>query len=721
MTDPARTSASAVVGTFDVGSDVGGTFTDLWVRGTDGRQVVAKVPTTPDVVSGLLDGLRRCAEQLQLSTEELCQRVRRFGHGTTIGLNALLTGMTANVALITTSGFRDTIEIGRLKRQVAGLRDTEVGDFANRGRYRPIVRRDHVIEVVERIDCDGMVVVPLDEHALKEVVDAVVDFAVDAVAVCTLWSVVNPVHEDVVAAAVRARCPGLFVCTSHEVARSVGEYARASTTVANALLGPIVGHYLADLTARLQGRGLASPVHIMTGLGGVATAERVRAEPVAALLSGPAACVMAAHEVGRQAGHDRLLSIDVGGTSFDVGMVVDDAALTRREVSIAGFDIHRPSVDVSTIGAGGGSIARVRDGVLTVGPDSAGAVPGPACYGRGGREPTATDADLVLGTLVSERFASSDLVLSITSAAHAIERGICKPLGISLMAAAWGVRKVLDSNMADVLRRVTIERGHDPRQFLLLANGGMGPSHAWALCAELGVPQFLVAPTATVQSAVGAGTLDLRASAEQACYVRVSPGSGLEDEALDRINAALRTALDVALDRVPGAERSSWACRCFVAVRYRGQAHSLDVPFGDGFGSPRPCSPDVLARFEEEYVALYGTGSRIGRAGFEVLSVRTDVVVELGSSDTGVVTAPAGDELISLGNRAVVFDDPEMPIRCSVWSASRPGPGQVVEGPCLVAYPGQTLVVPPGAVGRTDAHGNILVTLGKSVAAGAAA
>lgn len=706
--------------TFDVGSDVGGTFTDLWMQGSAGSRVVAKVPTTADVVSGLLHGLERCADQLAMSPEDLCRQVRRFGHGTTIGLNALLTGSPARTALVTTKGFRDTIEIGRLKRQVAGLSETEVSDFLNRGRFRPIVSRERVVEVDERIDRDGVVVVPLEEREVAHAADAVAALGVDAVAVCTLWSVVNPVHEQMIAAALEARCPGLFVCMSHEVAGTVGEYARASTTVANALLGPVMGRYLAELESKLRAAGLKAPVHIMTGLGGAATAEQVGREPVAALLSGPAACVMAAHEVGRHTGHAQLLSIDVGGTSFDVGMVVDDAALTRRDLTIAGVDIRRPCVDVATIGAGGGSIARVRDGVLTVGPASAGAVPGPACYGRGGTEPTATDADLVLGTLVTAQDAGGDLVMSQQAAIEAIERGICEPLGISLMDAAWGVRKVLDSNMADLLRRVTIERGHDPRQFLLLANGGMGPTHAWALCVDLGIPSFLVASTATVQSAMGAGTGDLRASAERACYVRVPRGNALDPGALDQANAALETALAAALSKIPGARAASWACRNFVAVRYRGQSHALDVALTGGFGPPRSCGPDVLERFEEEYEALFGAGSQFSRGGFEVLSVRADVLVRLGDGGASRPAAP-GDELRYVGTRSVVFDDPSTPNECAVWSTVCPAPGQVVEGPCLVAYPGQTLVVPPGAVGRSDEAGNVVVTLAAAAAAEVAA
>ena len=694
----------------DVGTDVGGTFTDLWVRASDDRQAVVKVPTTPDIVSGLFEGLGGCAGALGLSLEELLGRVRRFGHGTTVGLNALLTGAGASVALVTTSGFRVTIEIGRLKRQVTGLTEMEITDVTNRGRRPPIVGRERVLEVVERVDRDGVVVVPLEERAMEQVVDALAGLDVDAVAVCTLWSVANPVHERMLAEAIAERRPGLFVCMSHEVARTVGEYARASTTVANALLGPVMGRYMEALEGRLRGAGLGAPLHVMTSLGGMAGSELVTREPVAALLSGPAACVMASHQVGRRAGRRQLLSIDVGGTSFDVGMVVDDAALTRRELSIGGVDIHRPSVDVATIGAGGGSVARVRDGVLVVGPESAGAVPGPACYGRGGQQPTVTDADLVLGTLVTGQLASGGLALSRELAAQAIEREVAGPLGMSLMDAAWGIRKVLDSNMAGVLRRVTIERGHDPRQFLLLANGGMGPTHAWALCADLGIPQFLVAPTATVQSAVGAGTLDLRASAERTCYARSGPGAPLDDHAQARLDAELSAALEAALAKLPAARTAAWSCRCFVAVRYRGQAHALDVAIGSGFGPPRPCDRELLARFEDEYEVLFGAGSQFKRAGFEVLSVRADVLVRLkGGVPSGALTAHR--HLEEVGERTVVFDDPSRPLECPVWSATVPPPGRVLEGPCLVAYPGQTLVVPPGAVGAADDDGNVLVTL----------
>jgi N-methylhydantoinase A len=700
---------------FDVGSDVGGTFTDLWVRGSGGSRAMVKVPTTPDVVSGVLEGLRRCAEQLALSIEEFCRRVRRFGHGTTIGLNVLLTRPPSRVVLVTTSGFRDTIEIGRLKRQVAGLSELEVSDYTNRGRHGPIVGRDRVVEVAERIDRDGSVVVPLEERTVKEAVDEVVDLGADAVAICTLWSVANPVHERMLAAAFAQRRPELFVCMSHVVAPTVGEYARASTTAANALLGPVMGRYLSDLGTRLGDAGLGGPVRVMTGLGGAADAALVCREPVVAVLSGPAACVMAAHAVGRAAGRDRLLSVDVGGTSFDAGMVVDDAALTRRETTIAGIDIHRPSVDVATIGAGGGSIARVRDGVLTVGPDSAAAFPGPACYGRGGELPTVTDADLVLGTLVTEHFGSGDLVLSPAAGAASIERHICEPLGMPLLRAAWGIRRVLDARMADLLRRVTIERGHDPRQFLLVANGGMGPSHAWALCAELGIPEFLVAPSATVQSAVGAAVLDPLASGERTCYVRVPPGAGLDGGALDRINGALSASRGDALDKITASREGRWSCRSFVAVRYRGQAHALDVAVGKGFGPPAPCDARVLTRFEEQYESHFGAGSQFSRAGFEVLSVRTDVQLHLDvppAAGGGDATAGApASALRPSGTRQVVFDDPDRPSECPVWWATVPAAGQSVDGPCLVAYPGQTLVVPPGAVGRTDGHGNVLVTL----------
>ena len=696
------------------GTDVGGTFTDLWAVTDDGRQIVVKAPSTSDIVTGILDAIGLAATQLGITPEEFCASVERFGHGTTAGLNALLTGGAAKTAVITTAGFRDTLEIGRLKRQVAGLTDLQLGDYTRRGRWAPVVPRHLVFEVEERIDRNGDVVTPLDDSSVAQVLEQLAASGAEAVAVCMLWSVLNPLHELRIAELVTQQVPGVFVSLSHEVAPGIGEYARMSTTAANAALGPVMGRYLATLEQELRRRGLRVPVQVMTGAGGVVPAAELAREPVAAMMSGPAAGVMACRQLGESLGYGRVLSIDVGGTSFDAGVVIDGSPMLRHQLTIAGADIHRPAIDIATIGAGGGSIARVEHGALLVGPQSAGAVPGPVCYGRGGKQVTATDADLVLGVLAEDGFAGGTMRLSRADAETAIAEQIAGPLGLPVLEAAWGVRQVLDSKMADLLRSVTIERGHDPREFVMFANGGQGPSHAWALCRELGIGTFVVTATATAQSALGTGTSDLRQSAERPCFIRIPPGTHITGDGLARLTRALAAAEDAARSRLQEdlpagagltAERT-------LSFRYRGQAHHLDVPSPGGTVSAGGFE-DMVRRFEAQYESLFGAGSAFREAGLEVLSARVIVTMPLPAT---VPPKPAGDLAVA-GSRPVVFDDPSAPVECPIWCTELPAAGHRIDGPALVVYPGQTLVVPPDATATTDEAGNFVVRIGAGHAA----
>jgi N-methylhydantoinase A len=693
---------------FHVGTDVGGTFTDLWAIAADGRQAVVKAPTTPDIVTGIRDAIALAAASFGLDVSAFCAAIDRFGHGTTAGLNALITGQAARAVVITTEGFADTMEIGRLKRQVAGLTGLEAGDYTNRDRWPAVVPRTRVLEVTERVDRTGEVVIPLAAEQIVKVLNGIEAARAEAVAICTLWSVVNPVHEMALVQAVRDRFPALFVSVSHEVAPGIGEYARMSTTAANAALGPVMGAYLAGLDDALSALGVRVPVQVMTGAGGVVPASEAAREPVAALMSGPVAGVVACQQIGRRAGAgDRLLTIDVGGTSFDVGVIVDGVPLMRDQATVGGADIHRPAIDVGTIGAGGGSIARVTGGgALLVGPDSAGATPGPVCYGRGGTLVTATDADLVLGVLDEAGFAGGAMRLSGTAAWVAIDQQTARPLGLSVPEAAWGIRRILDARMADLLRSVTIERGHDPREFTMFAGGGQGPSHAWALCRDLGITTFVVTPTATAQSAYGIGTSDLRVSAQRPCHLRIPPGHALTAQELAQLGQHVTQVLEAAAGRLPSGAADLHVERS-LSVRYRGQAHHLDVPLPPGEVSEATVTK-LLERFEEQYEALFGAGSAFREAGFELVSARVMVTTRLAAN-----TQPRpADPLAAASPRTVVFDDPGHPVSCPVWTTNFPAPGQEVTGPCLVTYPGQTLVVPPGARARTDERGNFIVTLG---------
>lgn len=686
----------------EVGTDVGGTFTDLWAAVDSGRQVVVKAPSTRDIVTGILDAMDLAADALDLRPEDFAAAVVRFGHGTTAGLNALLTGELPRTAIVTTAGFGDTMEIGRLQRQLAGLSDLEIGDYLNRGRWPILVPRPLVFEADERIASDGSVVRPLTPDGVQDVVGRIRASGAESVAVTTLWSIVNPAHERLLADGIRDALPDVLVSESHRIAPGTGEYARMSTTTVNAALAPVMTGYLARLDTALRRRGVRVPVLVMTGEGGVVGADVVSVEPVSALMSGPAAGVIACDRVARDLGFRNVLSIDIGGTSFDVGTVVDGAPLLSTQTSIAGAEILRPTIDVATIGAGGGSIAAVSNGGLTVGPRSAGASPGPACYGRGGEVPTATDADLVLGVLDEDDFAGGTMRLDRDAAVRAITRHVAQPLGIGVVEAAMGIRDVLDSRMSDLLRSVTIERGHDPGEFVVFAGGGQGPSHAWSLCRDLGVRTFVVTPVAAGQSAFGTGTSELTRSLTRACYVRLS---GSNDVVAGDM-ASLQSDLDHMVLQVDEALGGSDVLRATAALRYRGQAHHLDVPVAEPLDTDAGVR-GLVASFETQYESLFGHGAGFGAAGIEITSVR---IVATRSGHT--VGTRINDGALTLsGTRPVTFDDPATPVDCPVYRTDFPAPHQEVAGPCLIAARGQTTVVPPGATAVTDRLGNLIVQL----------
>lgn len=690
---------------FYVGTDVGGTFTDLWVASDDGRSRVFKTPTTRDVFGGVMDAIALAAEAYGLSLGEFCSGIERFGHGTTVGLNALLTGNAAKTAVLTTRGFGDTLEIGRMRRQTSGLNEIELTDPRLRNRFAPLVRRSMIREVTERIDRNGAVIVPLDEDEARATIGELRDEGVEAIAICTLFATVNPVHELRLRDLVAEAMPDVFVTLSHDISPTIGEYARMSTTAANAALGPIAGRYLSRLESELRAAGMPVPVLMMTCSGGVLPTEILNERPAVALFSGPAAGVKGTEAMGRMMGLSNMLTTDIGGTSFDVGVIVGGAPVMRSEISVAGADIRVHSVDVDSIGAGGGSIARAEGGELRVGPTSAGSTPGPACYGRGGMLPTATDADLVLGVLDPENFLGGRMKLDVEAARRAIHDHIAAPLGLGLMEAAWGIRKVLDSKMADLLRRMTIERGHNPKEFTLFANGGAGPSHAWVLSAELGLKGFVVPAAATAQSAYGTGNADLGFSTERPTYVRVAPGERPSEEQLQTVNAGIAQAVAETKRNLSLAAPTREASVGIVAaIRFRGQTNHLDVPLR-GHTLDQDSFSDLTMQFESLYENLFGRGSSYSSAGFELLSVRAAGTCSLPVPVRGSL----GDPIVPAGSRKVVFDDPSAALDTTIYKTVFPNPDAEVAGPCIIEFPGQSIVVPPRAKAVADSFGNLIV------------
>jgi N-methylhydantoinase A len=691
---------------FFVGTDVGGTFTDLWVADATGQSRVFKVPTTADVMGGVVDAVTLAAESYGLDLSQFCAQIARFSHGTTVSLNALLTGRAARTGIITTLGFGDTLEIGRMRRQTSGLSETEVTDYFLHNRYPPIVPRDLVVEVRERIDATGKIIVALDEADACDQLRALRSRQIQALAICTLWSTANPVHELRLKELALQELPDAFITLSHEISAVVGEYGRMSTAAANAALGPIAGRYLTRLEQTLRTAGMAVPILMMTNAGGVLPTDILNDRPAYALFSGPAAGVIGSLAIASKLGLGNLLTTDIGGTSFDVGVVVAGKPLMRREIAVAGADIRVPSIDVASIGAGGGSIAAVRFGNLTVGPQSAGANPGPACYGRGGTEPTATDADLLLGVLDPDNFLGGRMRLDPAAAGRAISDKVAAPLGMNTIEAAWGIREILDSRMADLLRRSTVERGHDPREFTLFANGGAGPSHAWALVRELGLDRFIVPAAATAQSAFGCANSSLGLTKERPVYLRVATSRRPDESALSAIDASLKAlAADASTGLTAAGASGKIGIERVLAIRYRGQTNALDIAIADG-AFDAAAYDAAVARFEQNYEALFGRGAADARAGFEIIAAR---IIAQGSlpPPTGL---QAGEPLRRAGSRKVVFDDPAAPVETAIFRTSFPPPGSEVVGPAIIEFPGQSVVIPPSGIAKADQFGNLHVS-----------
>jgi N-methylhydantoinase A len=654
-----------------VGVDVGGTFTDAaLVKGE--RLVTAKVPTTPDDQSeGVIAAIELALAQAGAEARE----VGRFAHGMTVGTNALLQERGARTALLATEGFTDVIEIGRQTRP----------DLYRlcRPKPAPLVPAELRFPVRERVTPDG-VVIPLDEQQLAAVVGQLAQVGVEAVAISLLHSYSDPTHERRVAGAVAERLPDVHVSASHEVLAVFREYERTSTTVIDAYLGPLLRGYLERLASRAKQAGLPEP-EIMQSSGGVTSAPAAARHAAWTVLSGPAGGAVGAAYLGALNGYEDVLSFDMGGTSCDVAVV--DGAKVRQtaERSIEGRVLQLPMVDVHTVGAGGGSVAwRDPGGALRVGPRSAGARPGPACYGLGGTEPTVTDANLLLGYLSGDSSLAGGVELDREAAEHAV-RGLGDLLGLGLQETAMGIVRIADQEMLGALRVVTVERGVDPRRYALVAFGGAGPMHAARLAEQLDVSRILFPRAAGVLSALGLIVSDRRRDLAQSAMLS---GAELETE---RIEATVARLIESGRGELPGADVD-----VLYDVRYRGQAFELTIE--------APEQPDVAKlreHFERAHQERYGYSDPEGE--LELVNVR--VVARL---------AGAKPELTEVGAPS----RPSRTARVATFGSERlettilhgePAPGDEIVGPAVCELPESTAVVPPGWRGRVQSDGTLVL------------
>jgi N-methylhydantoinase A len=667
-----------------IGIDVGGTFTDLVVlEAATGKLALFKVPSTRPPTEGVLHGLRRVMDQLTVEPAQ----ITRLVHGSTVATNAILEGRWAQTALLTTAGFRDVLEIARQNRP--SLYDLSVE------RPAPLVPRARRFGITERLDAQGRVIKPLDQDQVTRLIPRLKES--ESIAICYLFSYLNPAHEEATRALLVAQMD-VPITISSEILGEYREYERCATTVMSAALGPVVGRYLQELKARVRQLGIPSRLQVMQSNGGIASAERASRQAVSMLFSGPAGGVAGARFVGVQAGFSDLITFDMGGTSTDVSLVRNGQISLKSEGLIAGRPVRLPMVDIHSIGAGGGSLAWIdAGGALRVGPQSAGAEPGPACYGKGD-QPTVTDAQLVLGRL-DEQHVLGDRALDRGRAERAMFEKIAQPLGLSLEEAASGILEVADAQMERALRVITVERGHDPRRFALLAFGGAGPLHAGALAQRLDLPTVIIPPLAGVLCALGLLVADrvqdvvrtLIQPLDAPDLAQIAEGFGqMQREAEGRFGEKPVERLEV--------ERA-------LDLRYRGQSYELTIELGDATLTLESLA-EATRLFHERHRQLYGYA--MPQRPVEMVNLRLRAV---GHTPQPILKdqSPSADHKIFVKSRRSVYFRDEGWLASEIHERGQLAPVMRLAGPAIIQGRESTIVLMPKQRGRIDEFGNLII------------
>ena len=692
-----------------IGIDIGGTFTDCAVLDRDGRIVAtAKAPSTrEDPAEGVLDAIRVAADSLETTLDGLLSGCRHLIHGCTIATNAVVERNGVSTGLITTKGHEDAIPIGKVMQKVAGQSEREMIHQSHLDKADPpIVDRRMIRGVAERLDRAGDVVVAMDEEEAARAVDALVADGARAIAVCFLWSFLNGEHERRVRERIERDHPDVYVSTSSELAPVLGEYERAVTTVVNAYVGPRVVDYLERLAADLNERGYRAPLLLAHSMGGLTTMEDVRARPLLMLDSGPVSGVLGARFFGAAYGEDNILCADMGGTTFDVAMIEGGRSVLDEQPVIDKYAYLMPKVAVSSVGAGGGSVVWLdENGLLRVGPDSAGADPGPACYGRGGTRLTVTDVDLILGFLDASAFLGGRMRLDIAAAERAADE-LAGAMGNDRMALASGAFRIVNAHMADLMRRCSIDRGRDPREFVLFAYGGAAAMHIAYLARELRIGTVYVPSFAAVFSALGMMTGGLL-HGEEASFPAVFP---LADEEWGRLGALFEEnerGLAALFDSegVPEGERRFERS---LYMKYRLQPSALSVPV-----SAESSQDAVVDAFEARYSALYGANAAYRAAGIEIVKCRVE-----GMAETVAPALAAADpdpdadaEAARTGSRPIFFPETGAARDTPVYDGALLSPGMTFRGPLVIERAGDTIVLPSFAGARVDGFGNVVISV----------
>ncbi|WP_160119573.1 hydantoinase/oxoprolinase family protein [Rhodovarius lipocyclicus] len=656
--------------TYEIGIDIGGTFTDAVCRASDGSTRLLKVPSTPkDPAQAVGVALAR------LLGDGEGDAVARFLHGTTVATNAILEGTAARVGLITTEGFEDVLEIGRMVR--ASNYDLSFGPQTP----VDVVPAERRLGVAGRIGPEGEEIAPLDEAGVAAAVRALLAQGVQAIAISFLFAFLNPAHEQRAREIVAREAPGLAVSLSSEVDPAIREYERSCATVFDAALKPVMSDYLGRIETILTGQGVAVPLQVMHSRGGLLGAAAARGRPIRLTLSGPSAAAIGAASVLRDAGFQRGVSIDVGGTSADVALIENGTPALRHDGRIGQFPVRVPTADVLAVAAGGGSIAWIdAAGGLRVGPRSAGADPGPACYGRGGTRPTVLDASVVLGLVDPTRFANGELRLDPTLAEAAIRKDIAEPLGLTVIQAATAIHRVINATMAEAVRQMTVARGIDPRDFPLLPAGGGGGLHAAAIAEDLGMDRIVVPAAPGVLAATGLLEAPLEHDATQ-CFFR----------SLERLpEARLRDAIAGLSARCAAAMAAEGAAatetEISAAASFMGQGHTLEVAVPLGCDTPGEA---IRRGFIEAHRATYGHTRDAPVRLVELRVVQRARPPAAAMAWPSHASTPDGTRPATIAGQAL-----EVP----VLHRARLAPGQRLTGPAIIEQADSTTIIPPGWV-----------------------
>jgi N-methylhydantoinase A len=695
-----------------VGVDIGGTFTDCVAMDEQGTVTLGKALSTPDDFAvGAVDAVRDAARNLGLGGEnQLLGSTKFFFHACTVADNTLITRTGPKTGLLTTQGFGDTLLIMR-GRTTEGLTESEAFRASTQSKPDPIIPRSLIEEVAERIDYKGSALIRLEAEEIARAVQSLIGRGVESIAIALLWAPANDSHERELADFIRHHYPSIYLSLSSEIAPYLGEYERTATTAFNAYVGPKIGAYLRRLGDVLQSKSLAREPLVMQAYGGVLGVNDTCKKAVGTIESGPAAGIMGSRNIGEQLGVSNVLATDMGGTTFKVGVIRDGAVEKDHKPILMRYQLFLSKIWVESIGAGGGSIVWIdpESGLLKVGPQGAGSSPGPICYGLGGAEVTVSDADLILGYLNEECFLGGRMRLMKEQALEGLEEKIARPMNMTVAEAASGIYRITNSHMSDLIRRATVERGYDPREFTLFAFGGAAPVHAGRYAAELGIKEIVVPVTASVHGAVGLVSSDV--IYDYGRSERLSVPADLKHVGeiftglVQRAMASLRSA---------GFKDNEMKIVRSLDMRYRQQVHELNVSFPPGIAELTEQDLETIyGRFDEFYELTYGPGAGYREAGKEIMAFRVVAIGELNKPRLRKYPMEKNRAAAALKTeRKAYFEEEGDFIATKIYDYGRLGPGSEIFGPAIIETPITTIVINPNDRALMDEYYNVRMHLG---------